>query len=240
MNILITGNSSGLGYGLTEVYLEQGEQVYGISRRGCAIDHPCLVNCRIDLAQLDQIENSLNECFRDMDHFDVIFLNAGILGKIQLMQEASLKELKQVMDVNVWSNKIILDWLATRSRRPGQIVLVSSGAAVSGGKGWSGYSMSKAALNMLTKLYAHEFPDSHLSALAPGIIDTAMQAYISDRDHFDIDAYPGFQRLRDARGTAAMPDPTSAARRIIGSLDKIREVPTGSFVDIRELSPQSG
>ena len=34
-NLLITGNSSGLGYGLTEEYLSRGYAVYGLSRRGC-------------------------------------------------------------------------------------------------------------------------------------------------------------------------------------------------------------
>ena len=33
MNILITGTSSGIGYGLAHEYLERNENVWGLSRR---------------------------------------------------------------------------------------------------------------------------------------------------------------------------------------------------------------
>ena len=41
--------------------------------------------------------------------------------------------------------------------------------------GWNGYALSKAALNMMMKLYAAERPGTDFSALAPGLVDTAMQ-----------------------------------------------------------------
>ncbi|MCP3870534.1 MAG: SDR family NAD(P)-dependent oxidoreductase [Gammaproteobacteria bacterium] len=44
-----------------------------------------------------------------------------------------------------------------------QIVMISSGAAVLGNQGWGGYAISKAALSMLARLYAHEFTQTHIS-----------------------------------------------------------------------------
>ena len=102
-----------------------------------------------------------------------------------------------------------MDWLRARFVDAGkpvaQIVMIFSGATVLGNRGWPGYGLSKAALNMLAKLYAHDFPDTHISALAPGIIDTAMMEHLCVEA--DAEAYPALKRLRDARGTPDMPTP---------------------------------
>lgn len=64
------------------------------------------------------------------------------------------------MDINVWANKLIIDDLAARHVAPRRIVLISSGAGVVGNHGWGAYALSKAALNMLAQLYAHELPST--------------------------------------------------------------------------------
>src|SRR5699024_6470024 len=136
-------------------------------------------------------------------------------------------------DLNVWANKLILDWFASRLA-PRQIVLISSGASVNGNRGWGSYALSKAALNMLAQLYAHDLPDSHLVALAPGLIHTAMQDHINDTA--DTEAFPSVKRLKQARGTATMPGPRAVADTIAQALPTLREqYPSGAFVDIRDL-----
>ncbi|MGH8224727.1 MAG: SDR family NAD(P)-dependent oxidoreductase, partial [Gammaproteobacteria bacterium] len=150
--VFITGISSGLGRGFAEEYLEQGRAVYGISRRGAGFAHERLHDAKADLADLDGIADVLDHLIGEAG-IDLAILNAGILGKFTPMPEANLGELRHAMDVNLWANKLILDWFAAR-RVPRQIVLISSGAAVTGHKGWSMYALSKAALNMLTQLYA--------------------------------------------------------------------------------------
>jgi len=235
MKYLITGNSSGLGKALSNRYLEMGHRVYGLSRRGCDIHSERIVDRRCDLSALDTIPEHLDALLRDIDRLEVVFLNAGILGDIAKMVDTTMMDIRHIMNINVWSNKVILDWLLQSGIEIEQIVVISSGAAVNGGKGWSGYSLSKATLNMLTQLYSHEFDSTHLIALAPGLVDTAMQDYISDPREVDIDQFPGFQRLRNAKGTEAMPSPDDAAERIIGVLPGLKQFKSGSFVDIREL-----
>jgi len=161
-----------------------------------------------------------------------------VLGRIELLHRLPLDEAKAVMEVNLWSNKTVMDWLHAWGRPVHQVVMISSGAAVLGNKGWGGYALSKAALNMLAKLYAHEFPDTHICALAPGIIDTAMMDHLCDEA--DADAFPALQRLRAARGTEVMPSPREAAHRILSVLPALREQPSGSFVDIRQLIDPEG
>ena len=165
-------------------------------------------------------------------------LNAGILGEIKELNQTPLDDLKRVMEINLWANKVVMDWLHRWGRPIGQVVMISSGASVLGNRGWGGYALSKAALNMLARLYAHEFPATHITAIAPGIIDTSMMDHLCGEA--DAEAFPALQRLRQARGTEAMPGPEQAAERLVSVLPRLREWPSGSFVDIREILDPAG
>jgi len=235
--IFITGNSSGLGRALTEEYLQQGHAVYGLSRRGFGDDRPHLHDVKCDLAQGDAIVPALNQLLSKSGDsaLDLVILNAGVLGEIRDLATTPLADIRRVMDINVWANKAILDWLVNRGAPVTQIVLISSGAAVNGNKGWGAYSLSKATVNMLAMLYAHELPDSHLAALAPGLVDTAMQDYLCDPSKVDEAQYPTVAKLRHARNTQDMPEPKEAAHRIAAVIPKLKDYPSGSFVDIRTM-----
>ena len=228
---LVTGNSSGLGLGLTRMLKDQGAAVYGLSRSGCPEE--TAGDIRVDLADYAGIAPAMAQLLDGVERLDLVVLNAGLLGQIQSMQEADIAELRQLMDVNVWANKPILDHLLARGIEVGQIIAISSGAAVSGNFGWSGYSISKAALNMFVQLYAHEFPETPMHSLAPGLVDTAMQEFISEE--VDVERFPALKRLQEARGTDAMPDNDTAAQRILDSLEDVRAIPTGRFADLRNL-----
>ena len=235
--IFITGNSSGLGRGFTRHYLRQGAEVYGCSRRGCNLQESGgrLHDIHCDLGDLESIAPALDALLGGVEKLDLVILNAGILGAIKTMRDTTLEELRRIMDINVWSNKVILDWLLDSGMSIGQIVFISSGAAVNGSKGWGGYSLSKAALNMLARLYAHEFPATHLTALAPGLVDTPMQDYLCDPGSVNVEEFPSVQKLRDARGTANMPAPDEAAARIAAVIPELGSHPSGSFLDIRTM-----
>lgn len=231
-SLLVTGNSSGLGRGLTEAALQRGWRVYGCSRRGCDLPGD-LHDLRCDLADLDSIPVMLDTLLGDAGRLDLVILNAGVLGRIRKITGTSVDELRSLMEINVWANKVILDWLCAWGCPVEQILMISSGASVLGNKGWGGYALSKAALNMLGRLYAHELPHTHVCALAPGLIDTSMMDYLCGEA--DAQAFPALQRIREARGTDAMPEPREAAERVLSVLAAVRELPSGSYADIRRI-----
>lgn len=234
-NVLITGNSSGLGRGFTEHYLERGFRVYGCSRRGCGGMEGDLRDTRCDLSEFDQVGPALENLLADADHLDLVILNAGILGEIKPLAETSIRDVQRVMDINVWANKAVMDWLHQWGRPVKQVVMISSGASVLGNSGWGAYALSKSALNMLARLYSHEFPDTHVSAIAPGLIDSPLMDYLCVVP--DPAQFPALQRIRDARGTDVMPNPREAAERVAQVLPELkRRFPSGSFVDIREIT----
>ena len=233
--VLITGNSSGLGHGLTTACLERGWEVYGMSRRGSNISAGKLHDVTCDLARSQDIVPALTSLLDGVERLDMVFLNAGVFGELRLLTETSRDQLDEVMEVNVWANKTILDWLLTGGPQPGKVIAISSGAAISAYPGWGPYSLSKVALNKLMALYANEYPRVHFISLAPGLVDTAMQEYLCNQDDETNSSYPLLEKFRTARGTPAMPTPKTTAENIISALPELGKLDSGSYADIRTL-----
>jgi len=232
--VLITGVSSGLGHGLAKVYLERGATVYGCSRR--APDDLIGAGLRFESVDLsDQTAGgpAAERLIADADRFDVVVLNAGKLGKIRDMKETPLADIRETMEINVFANKWLLDLIFAKVPRVAQVVAISSGASQSGSRGWNGYSLSKAALNMLVKLYAGEYPETHFTAFAPGLVDTAMQDYLTNLPPDE--RYRPLEKLKKAKGTPDMPDGETCARKLIEAFPKLRERESGEYADIRRL-----
>ncbi|MCG8584375.1 MAG: SDR family NAD(P)-dependent oxidoreductase [Pirellulales bacterium] len=233
--VLITGVSSGIGLGLAREYAARGWRVFGISRR-VPSELDGKVNVKLvghDLAEHANTPGVIEGLLDGVDSLDLAILNAGILGTFGDLVDAPLEELKRVADVNLWANKVIIDALFEAVPSVRQVVTISSGASVSGNRGWAGYGISKAALNMLTALYAAEKPKTHFAALAPGIVDTAMQDEICARPVDE--RYQTVEVLRGHRGTPMMPTPDEAAKKLIAAIEQLPDlVPSGAFADIRK------
>ncbi|SFP77630.1 SDR family NAD(P)-dependent oxidoreductase [Hydrogenimonas thermophila] len=228
--IFITGTNSGIGKALTETYLKNRNKVYGIGKKEKpTIEDENFHYISLDLHAIESIFLKLSNFLKNVNSIDIAILNAGILGEIKEMQKTSLYEIETVMQINVWANKVILDTFIDLQIPVKQIIGISSGAAVNASKGWGSYSLSKSALNMLLKLYSREMEKTHITALAPGVIETPMVQHIIE----DIDPvrYPSVQRLKN--GTIMQPD--EAAKLLIKAFEKVKKYESGSFLDIRTM-----
>lgn len=234
MKVLITGTSSGIGYSLAEYYLDKGYEVYGVSRRvpkglnGRGYNH-----CSMDLRHIENEKDRFIEFIGEIKKIETIILNAGILGEIKSLAENSIEELNDIMFVNTWANKILIDILVEHVNEVNKVVAVSSGASINGNSGWGGYSLSKATLNMLIKLYAAEIIDTRFYSFAPGLVDTSMQDYLCGE--VDADKFPSIQRISKARNTVNMPTPKEAASHLARGIDRLDNYESGSFVDVRKM-----
>ena len=232
--ILITGVSSGLGHGLAKLYLEKGATVYGCSRREPKdLLAAGLHWAAIDLNSAETARSAFQQLIEPVERFDCAILNAAKLGTIRDMADTPLEDLRETMEINVWANKWLIDALFEGDRQVDQIVAISSGASQSGSRGWNGYSLSKAALNMLIKLYAGERPDTHFTALAPGLVDTEMQDYLTGLP--EDDRYKPLEILKAAKGTEKMPDGDTCAQMLIDTFSNLRTYPSGEYVDVRKM-----
>jgi len=228
-NILITGVSSGLGEALAKAYLENGDNVYAIGKTiPKKLDHyPHFFFFPYDLSETFMIQSTLKEFFQHRS-FDIVILNAGVLGDIQTLSQTDLMDAKAVMEVNVWANKELIDTLHAHAQVK-QIIGISSGAAINGSKGWGAYSLSKAGLNMLLNVYAKELPEIHFTALAPGVIHTPMVQHIIDEVNDEI--YPSAKQLKEGD----IRTPQKAAKHLIETFPKLLAYESGSFLDVRTM-----
>ncbi len=229
--LLITGIGSGLGEALARRYLDKGDQVFALGRRlpDTLEGHPHLHFQRCDLRRLEAIDPAARKLLGGVDRLDLVVLNAGILRAIRDMTETPLYEIDETMAVNVWANKVLLDTLIDMQLDIAQIVGISSGAAVNCNRGWNAYSLSKAALNVLLKLYAREMLGTHITALAPGIIHTPMLEQVIRTT--DTDKYPSVKRIQETEKMT----PEQAARLLEETFPKLRAHESGAFLDVRNL-----
>ncbi|WP_457565123.1 SDR family NAD(P)-dependent oxidoreductase [Caminibacter sp.] len=217
MKVLITGISRGIGKGLVEYYLENRAEVYGLGRYNPFND--AVKFYKIDMRAIEKFQEAINAL--EINELDLAILNAGILGEIKLLKEWSVAELREIFDVNVWANKVLVDILSSFTKK---IVLMSSGAAINGNPGWGGYALSKCTLNMMVGIYSKEI-DTKIYALAPGVIDTDMVAKVISGDHLK---FPSLDRVEEGRV-----DLREGVERIVRTIERLDEFESGSFIDVR-------
>jgi len=227
MNVLITGVSSGLGKALKDEYLNSGYQVYGISRREVKDCN----HIKLDLNYISNINQKISNLLEDVKELDVVILNAGMLGEIKTFDKWGYNELLEIMNVNVWSNKYILDWLFDNNIKVKQVITISSGASEHTYKGWGGYSITKSALRMMTELYSKEIDGTHFMSLAPGLVDTPMQDYLCNE--VNIDEFPLIKKFIDSRETGDTKSSRDVAKNIVKLVPALVEFENGSFIDLR-------
>ncbi|WP_293442860.1 SDR family NAD(P)-dependent oxidoreductase [Persephonella sp.] len=225
----ITGIGSGLGKAFVNVLLKNGYSVYALSRHLPDEFNGKIKFEKVDLLSLENVYKSVDSLLRGERVIDLVFLNAGMLTPLKDIHDTPIYEMNRMMDINVWANKVILDYFIDNRIYVDQVVAVSSGASVNGNRGWHGYSISKAALNMLIKLYSREMTQTHLVALAPGLILTPMlQDFVLSADE---KKFPSVKRIKNSPKMT----PEEAAEKIFSLLPHLKSFESGSYVDIRKI-----
>lgn len=224
-NIFITGVTSGLGEEFMKQYLDKGFKVYACSRSDISMEHDNLFFTKIDLLDLNNIHKKLFKL--NMGNIDLAILNAGIMDGIKTIFESSLNDIYKVMDINTFSNKVILDFFIKNKIPLKQVVAISSGSGIKGRKGLGSYSLSKATLNMLIQLYAAELPNTHLVAVGPGIINTKIvKKMLSEPDSQE------FKVIKHTRDSNRF-NVKEGVSNIIANTNSFLSYTSGEYLDIR-------
>jgi short-subunit dehydrogenase len=186
MTVLITGASAGIGYALTLHYLKHGYRVAAIARREDKLQalfqesqcrHGYLKIYAADVTQKLAIADVVAAVEKDLGEIDLAIANAGITAQ-SLEAKLNLAQVEQLMQTNVIgvANTLapVIDSMLLRGR--GQIVGISSMAAMLALPRISAYSASKVALNYLLEgLYRELKPHGiHVTTICPSFIDTDM------------------------------------------------------------------
>jgi NAD(P)-dependent dehydrogenase (short-subunit alcohol dehydrogenase family) len=124
-------------------------------------------------------------------------------------------------------------FLSLAADRAGErvMVMITSGAASSVYPGWSAYGAGKAALDQWVRNTGEEQLRRGgvvVAAVAPGVVDTAMQEQIRS---VSADEFPDVERFRRLHADGDLVDPDVAARRFWEVIEA--GVTTGSVIDLR-------
>ena len=190
---LITGASRGIGKGIALKFASEGADIaftdlfddenmaatvkeieaLGVKAKGYASN-------AADFAQTEEVVAKVKE---DFGHIDVLVNNAGIT-KDGLMLKMSEAQWDAVIAVNLKSafNFIHAIIPVMMRQRNGSIINMASVVGVHGNAGQANYAASKAGLIALAKSIAQEVGSRGIraNAIAPGFIETAMTAALSD------------------------------------------------------------
>lgn len=179
--ILITGASTGIGLETAVQLAEQGHQVYAtmrnLNKRALLDQETERRNVKLQVLQLDvKDEKSIAACIEEIisseKKIDVLINNAGA-GFIKPMEQASMEEIQQVMDVNFYGpircSKAVMPFM--RKQKSGHIINVSSVGGIVGSPVNEIYCAAKFALEGLTEslaTYLEPYFGINISLIEPG------------------------------------------------------------------------
>lgn len=188
--VFITGASRGLGLCLAKKYLEEGHTVYaGVRDPGSyqiAKLHeqfPGLKVYPLDVSDTASVENCFRLLSRDTGYLDILINNAAIQAETSFntIENTDIDEALAVYNTNALGPlRVARSFLPLLKNSPAALVVnISSGAGsirlTETGNEYD-YRMSKAALNMGTKILHNHFRGTsiRIAAVDPGWLDTDM------------------------------------------------------------------
>ena len=238
----MTGTTNGIGAALRDVLASDvGNLVITLSRAVTA-KLPTF-NVQLDVGNIAAIEPAFAvvSCAIADHRFEhaVLINNAGVVAPVGTFDQIAAADTGNNLIVNLAAPMILsrLFALATREIAARRLIVnVSSGAAKRAIAGWSVYCAAKAGLEMATRAAALEAaendPTLSICSLAPGVVDTPMQALIrskSEKEFADVARFRAMKADGELRGAH------DVARDIAALIASGRLANGGNF-DIRELT----
>ena len=175
-NILLTGDSKGLGENIKNQLKESGFNVIGLSRSSDDIKY--------DLTDVDGIKDLYINIIKERGPIHG-FINNAAFAYDDIITNLNSDKLKDMYNVNVFSpmmltKYVIRDMLLHKTK--GSIVHISSISVHTGYKGLSMYASTKGSLEAFSKNTSREWGRMGIRSniVCPGFMDTNMSNSLND------------------------------------------------------------
>jgi dehydrogenase/reductase SDR family protein 4 len=184
---LVTGASRGIGRAIAEVFAREGASVVICGRKQEALDQaaseigPSVRAVAAHVGRLEQLEMLVQTATRDFGRVDILVNNAATnvaFGPCLEMDEA---QFDKTIEINLKSvfrlTKLVAPAMCERGS--GSIINIASVSGLRPQLHSMLYSMTKAALIMMTQSYALELGPRgvRVNAIAPGLIETVLSEH---------------------------------------------------------------
>jgi benzil reductase ((S)-benzoin forming) len=204
---IISGASSGIGQALADQSASKGHNVATISRRPGPGEF-----LEADLANPDSwpvVSQWIDGLVESQDWERVVFVhNAGVIEPVGFAGETDMAAYTANTLLN-GSAPVVLGAgfiaSATKADCAAHLMLVSSGAGRRAIKGWSSYCAGKAATDMWAQAagmeQAHKGSAITITSIAPGVVDTGMQATIRSQKS---ESFPDIDNFIDLKESGSL------------------------------------
>ncbi len=213
--VILTGHSKGLGKALTLALIKEGCDVLGISRSR-SDDLNGLQQVMLDLsdsaALLQWIKSGTLKPFLEGAEQAILINNSGVVSPVNPLGKQANEDIMHCVDLNVLAPLILSNSFVenTGDILDRRILHISSGAGRVAYASWSVYCATKAALDHHARAVNEDgISKLRISSLAPGIVDTGMQADIRSCNVEEFPQVGTFQNFKK-EGDLASPEETAA------------------------------
>ena len=178
---LITGGSEGIGFGIAKAFAEAGAKVAITGRDTNKLQAAKeklggkIQTIDADITQVELCAVTLDAVLREFGKLDILVNNAGV-GIYKPVSQTTIQDFDLLFNTNVrglfaLTQSAIPELKKTR----GNIINIGSVLGMRAMPVYSVYSASKAAVIMLTQLWARELaPDVRVNSISPGGVDTPL------------------------------------------------------------------
>lgn len=231
---IITGTSKGIGDALVRLILQSSHvQVIGIARSKSNLSHPNYCHVICDLSKLKNLDSMLDNILPDGEFSRIVLINnAGVIGEIAHLGKLSNQSIRQIFEINTIAPAVLMNAFINKYAKMKEakkfVINISSGAAIKAIDGWSGYSASKAALNMLTQTAQVESDldqsGIRFFAVSPGVVDTEMQEKIRNASSGQFSSLEKFIGLKENEQLSSPEDTAKKIMYLIENEGEFKEV----------------
>jgi len=212
---VVTGASRGLGAGMVGRFLERGVTVAGCARTEPAL--PGALTAAVDVTDAAAVDAFAARVTAEFGPIHLWVNNAGVLDPMGPLRDLDPADVEAHLRVNIMGVVHGTQAYArhVRAREGGGVLVnISSGAALGGRAGWAAYCAGKAAVDRITECVQLEEEDAGLRAhaVAPGVIDTDMQAQIRSTEP---ERFPDVGQFHELKERGAFNTPAYVADRLL-------------------------
>jgi NAD(P)-dependent dehydrogenase (short-subunit alcohol dehydrogenase family) len=232
---IITGSSRGLGAALVAQRLLSGHTVLGMARQTnnrlqtqADATGASLVQWPIDLTDAADAAQKLQTWLAGFDGAMLasatLINNAGVVGRLAPLDQVPLAELSQALRVGLEAALLLSaaflqatrDWPGSR-----RVLNISSGLGRNAMAGSAAYCAAKAGMDHFSRAVALEqagLPNpARIVSIAPGVIDTDMQAELRGADPA---LFPARARFMKLQADGVLVSPHDCAALLLARLDR--------------------